>query len=237
MKEAPPWRVLPNQPLEKLEDNLWEVEGSLPGMPLNRRMTLVRLQDGSIVVHNAICLKEDEQLEIERWGKIRYIVVPSGFHRMDAPRYAARYPDAKVLCPDAAKAKASKVVRVDGNLSEIPKDPGLTVETLDGESIQEAVLVARHGSGRTSLVFNDTLMNLPRYPGFMGWLYRAMGSGGAPKVTPLMKVFAVKDRAALRAHLERLAALPGLARAIPGHGDVVEGEATPEIMRGVAAAL
>lgn len=237
MREAPPWRVLPNGPLEKLEDNLWEVEGSLPGMPLNRRMTLVRLQDGSIVVHNAICLKEEDQQEIERWGTIRYVIVPSGFHRMDAPRYAVRYPGAQVLCPDPAKKAASKVVRVDGNLSAIPKDPGLTVETLDGESIEEAVLIARSGSGRTSLVFNDTLMNLPRYPGFMGFVYKAMGSTGAPKVTPLMKVFAVKDKALLKAHLERLAALPGLVRAIPGHGAVVEGERTPEVMLSVAATV
>jgi hypothetical protein len=237
MREAPPWRVLPNGPLEKLEDNLWEVEGTVPGMPLNRRMTLVRLQEGSIVVHNAICLKEEEQLEIERWGKVAYIIVPSGFHRMDAPRYAARYPEAKVLCPDPARKGASKVVRVDGNLSEIPGDPGLSVETLDGESIQEAVLIARSAGGRTSLVFNDSLMNLPRYPGFKGWVYRAMGSTGAPKVTPLMKVYGVKDKAALRAHLARLAGLPGLVRAIPGHGAVVEGATTPDVMRNVAAGL
>jgi hypothetical protein len=228
---------LPNGPLEKLEDNLWEVEGTVPGMPLNRRMTLVRLTDGSIVVHNAICLKEEEQAEIERWGQVRYIVVPSGFHRMDAARYAARYPDAKVLCPDPARKAASKVVRIDGNLTEIPEDPGLSVETLAGESIEEAVLIARSGSGRTSLVFNDSLMNLPRYPGFKGWLYQVLGSTGAPKVTPLLKLYGVKNKAALKAHLERLAALPGLVRAIPGHGAVVEGDDTPDVMRGVAAAV
>jgi hypothetical protein len=237
MREAPPWRVLPNGPLEKLEDNLWEVEGTIPGMPLNRRMTLVRLADGSIVVHNAICLKEEEQAEIERWGRIGYIIVPNGFHRIDAARYAARYPDAKVLCPDPARKAASKVVRIDGNLTEIPMDPGLSVEKLAGESIEEAVLIARSGSGRTSLVFNDSLMNLPRYPGFKGWLYQALGSTGAPKVTPLIKLYGVKDKAALRAHLERLAALPGLVRAIPGHGAVVEGAGTADVMRGVAAAV
>jgi hypothetical protein len=237
MREAPPWRVLPNGPLEKLEDNLWEVEGSVPGMPLNRRMTLVRLADGSIVVHNAICLKEEEQLEIERWGHVRYIVVPSGFHRMDAGRYAARYPDAKVLCPDPARKAASKVVRIDGNLSEIPSDPGLSVETLEGENIEEAVLIARSGNGHTSLVFNDSLMNLPRYPGFKGLLYRLMGSTGAPKVTPLMKLYGVKDKAALKAHLGRLAELPGLVRAIPGHGAVVSGAETADVMRSVADAV
>jgi hypothetical protein len=99
------------------------------------------------------------------------------------------------------------------------------------------VLIARSGSGHTSLVFNDSLMNLPVYPGFKGFLYKVMGSTGAPKVTPLMKMYAIKDRAALRAHLERLAALPGLIRAIPGHGAVVEGETTADVMRGVAAAV
>ena len=86
-------------------------------------------------------------------------------------------------------------------------------------------------------MFNDSLMNLPRYPGFKGWLYQAMGSTGAPKVTPLLKMYAVKDKAALRAHLARLAALPNLVRAIPGHGAVVEGESTAEVMSSVAAGV
>lgn len=234
MQHVPTWKVMDNGPLEKLEENLWEVSGNLPNMPMNRRMTLVRLADGSIVVHNAICMNEAEQAEIDAWGTVRYIIVPSGFHRIDAPRYAARYPDAKVVCPAPAKRAVESRVRVDGDLSLIPKDPSLTVETLAGCRIEEGVLTVRSGE-RVTLVFNDTFMNLPKLPGFKGWLYGVSGSTGGPRVTPLMKVYAMNDKAALRQHLERLVNAPGLVRAIPAHGAMVEGAETPDVMRDVAA--
>jgi len=34
------WRVLRHGPIEKLDENLWYVTGSLPGMSLKRVMTL-----------------------------------------------------------------------------------------------------------------------------------------------------------------------------------------------------
>jgi hypothetical protein len=234
---SPEWRVLENGPLEKLEDNLWEVEGSVPGMPLKRRMTVVRLGDGSLCVHNAICLEEPVQRELEAWGPVRFVVVPNGWHRIDAPAYAARYPDAKILCPDPARKAVSKKVRVDGNLSLLPSDPSLTHVALEGSSIGEHVLTVRSGR-RTSLVFNDTLFNLPKLSGFKGFVYGLMGSTGAPKVTPLMRAVSVRDRAALRRHLETLADTPGLERVIPGHGFVAEGpDAAHHVMRAAAASL
>jgi hypothetical protein len=231
-----PWKVFAHGPIERLEENLWGVAGEVPGMPMNRRMTLVRLADGSLVVHNAICLSEQEQEQIDAWGSVRFIVVPSGLHRIDAPRYAQRYPEAKVVCPRPAKSRVEARVRVDGDLTLIPKDPALSIETVAGIRIEEAVLIVRSGE-RVTLVFNDMLFNLPKLRGFKGWAYGLIGSTGGPKVTPLMKVYAANDRTALREHMKRLAALPGLIRAIPGHGDVIQGTGTPEVMDRVADAV
>lgn len=216
------WHVLDNGPIEKLEENLWEVEGAVPGMPMKRRMTLVRLGDGSVVVHNGICLDEAAQREIDAWGTVRFVIVPNGWHRTDAAAYAARYPDAKVLCPDPARKLVSKRVRVDGDLSLLPADRTLEHAPLAGSKIAEHVLTVRSGSGVT-LVFNDTIFNLPRLPGVKGFIYGAIGSTGAPKVTPLMRFVSVGDRGALREHLKSLAATPGVTRVIPGHGFVAEG--------------
>jgi uncharacterized protein DUF4336 len=231
------WRVLEHGPLEKLEENVWAVEGTVPGMPMKRRMTVVRLADGSLVVHNGICLEDEAQRTLDAWGPVRFVVVPNGWHRIDAPAYAARYPDARVVCPDPARKLVAKRVRVDGNLSLLPADPTLVHAPLDGSSIAEHVLTVRSGP-RATLVFNDTLFNLPKLAGFKGWVYGLIGSTGAPKVTPLMRVVSVRDRAALRRHLEGLAATPGLERVIPGHGSVVEGaDAARSALRTAAAGL
>jgi hypothetical protein len=223
-------------PIQKLEANLWEVEGEVPGMPLRRRMTVVRLSDGSLVVHSAIGLDAAAQRELDAWGVVRYVIVPNGWHRIDAPAYAARYPDARIVSPDPARKLVMKRVRVDGNLSLIPSDQSLSCAPLAGSRIEEQVLSVRSGD-RVTLVFCDTVFNLPRrLPGFHGWVYRAIGSTGAPKVTPLMRAISVRDRAALRAHLAALAATPGLHRVIPGHGSFVEGpNEASAFLRAVAA--
>lgn len=231
------WHVLGHGPINELESNLWEVEGEVPGLPLRRRMTLVRLGDGSLVVHSAICLNEAAQRKLDAWGTVRYVIVPNGWHRLDAAAYAERYPDARILCPDPARKLVSKKVRVDGNLSLIPPDPVLTCAPLAGTSNEEHVLTVR-SSEHTTLVFCDTVFNLPKLPGFKGWVYGLIGSTGAPKVTPLLRLVAVRNGSVLRERLEALAATPALYRVVPGHGAVVEGaSAAPELMRRVAATL
>lgn len=217
-----PWTVLDHSPIEELADNVWQVSGTVPGLVIGRHMTAIKLSDGSVVIHNAVCLRDEEQRRLEAWGPIRYVIVPNGWHRLDGPAYAERYPEAKVLCPDAARGRVSKAVRVDGNFDRLPSDPALSVETLAGSRSQEAVFIARAG-GRTTLVFNDTVMNLGKLPGFVGWVYDVLGSTGSPKVTPLMRMVSVSDRSALRAHLERLVTLPGVAQVVPGHGSVIRG--------------
>ena len=86
-----------------------------------------------------------------------------------------------------------------------------------------------------TLVFNDVLFNIPSLPGFSGFVLKLMGSTGGPKVTRVGQFLVVKDKPALRAHLERLA-VPEVRRLVPGHGDLVQ-EGAPEVLREVAGRL
>src|SRR5207253_2809342 len=101
---------------------------------------------------------------------------------------------------------------------------GLRVERLDRSRAGEAVFVVQSG-GHASLLFGDTMMNLPHLPGLDGLLFRLLGSTGSPRVTLIAKLAIVGDKRALRADLERLAALPGLERIVPSHGFVIERDA------------
>src|SRR5688500_15019070 len=106
------WKVLPHGPIERLTENLWRVRGELGRIPIGRVMTLARRSDGTVVIHNAIALEELLMEEIESWGRPSFILVPNRFHRIDAPAFAARYPEARVLCPARATKKVAQVVRV-----------------------------------------------------------------------------------------------------------------------------
>lgn len=230
------WPVLPHRPLEQLSPRLWRVEGDLPSGPLRRVMAVARLSDGGLVLHNAIALEEPAMKELEALGRVAWIVVPNGFHRIDAPRFAKRYPEAKVICPPGGKGRIGPVVRVDADYRDFPGDPHVSFEVLEGTKGAEGVMIVRDEDG-TSLVFNDAIFNMPHPSGFSGFLMKhVMQSSGGPRVSRLGKLFLVKDKGAFRAHLERLAKTPDLRRFLVAHHETVSDEAA-RVLRDVAASV
>lgn len=234
--DATTWKVLPHRPIEKLTENLWRVEGDLEGMPLKRVMTIAKRADGGLVVHNAIALGEAEMREIDAWGKVSFVLVPNGYHRIDAPRFAARYPDAKVLAPSGSRKKVAEVVRVDGTYEDFPGDDAVSLETLHGVAEAEGAMFVRSESGVT-LVLNDAVFNMPHVSGFSGFVFKHVTkSSGGPRVSRIARLFLIKDKAALRAHLERLASTKDLQRVIVSHHETIT-EDPPGKLRAVAATL
>src|SRR5262245_32661859 len=141
------WIVLPHKSIEKLSERLWRVEGTLPNMPLARVMTIARRSDGALVVHNAIAIDDAARAEIEAWGPIAAIVVPSGYHRLDAKVFHDRYPGARVVCPSGARVKVAQVVPVTGSYEDEPADAAVALETLDGTAAAEGVMIVRDAGG------------------------------------------------------------------------------------------
>lgn len=219
MGKPRPWQVGEHEPLEQLDDDLWHVAAEVPGMPIGRHMVVVRLTSGALLIHNAVCLDEPSMAQLEQLGPPTYLIVPNGRHRLDAHAYKQRYPDVEVFTPGTSRKKAEQVVPITGTYEDLSSDPHLHVEMLDGG--KEGVFVYANRANENTLIFNDTLFNLPaRLPGFKGFMVRAMGSAGGPKVTRLATMFAVTDRDKLAAHLHRLAqAKPRCI--IPGHGGVI----------------
>lgn len=233
-----PWTVLSHGPIERLTESVWTVDGALPDMALRRRMTLVRLKDGRVVVHNAIALAEGLMRDIEAWGEPALMIVPNGWHRLDAHAWKQRYPKSTVWCPRGATKRVEQVVAVDGSFELFPRLDELTVEPLEGEreSAGEGVFAARADDGRVVLVFNDTLFNHPHGDGFSGAVMKLMGSTGGPKVTAFFRLLGVADKHRLAAHLRHKSTLPGLSHLVPGHGDPVSVGAA-EVLRQVADSL
>jgi len=230
------WKVLPHGPIEKLSDHLWRVEGNLEGIDMKRVMSIGKRADGTLVIHNAIALGEAEMAEIDAWGKVRAIVVPNGYHRLDAKVFADRYPEARVLCPPGATAKVEQVVKVDGNYDALVRDGVVDLELLDGTKQREGVMIVRSGDD-VSLVVNDAVFNMPHLHGFTGFLLRRVtGSSGGPRVSRLSRWLMIADKRAFRAHLEKLAELPGLRRVVVSHHQTITDDPAGTLQR-VAATL
>ncbi len=227
--------ILPHGPIELLADNLWRVVGDLPNMPLKRHMIVARADDGRLLLHNGIWMEPAAMAELEALGRPTWLVVPSGFHRLDAPRYKAAYPEIEVLCPRGARRRVAQKVPVDGTYDEAGVPDGLELIHLRGLKGIEGVLRVRSPDG-VSLVFNDALFNQPHLPGLFGWIYRMLGSTGRPKVTLIGRLVLVKDKRAYADHLRELASDPELVRVIPGHIEPITQDA-PAALRAVADEL
>lgn len=230
------WQVLRHGPIERLEENLWCVTGSLQGMSLKRVMTLVKGRDDGIVIHSAVALGEDAMAEIEAWGRPAVLLVPNAYHRLDAPAYLERYPDLEVYCPKGSRAKIEDVIKVDGDYDEFVGDDSVILEHLDGVRKAEGVITVRSDSGST-LVFNDAVFNMPHGRGLPGFIFRHItGSTGGPRVTRLFRIMAVKDKAAFRDQLQRLADTPDLTRVVVSHHEPIT-DRPAETLRQVANSL
>ena len=234
-RPAPTWNVLPHRPIQKLTENLWTVTGALPNMPLDRVLSIAKMGDGRLVLHNGIALEEPAMKEIEAFGKPSFLLVPNGYHRLDAPAFKQRYPEIKVLCPEGARKKVEEVVAVDGTYADLPADDRVSLHDIEGVGRGEGYLKVRSDDG-VSLVFNDVFFNMPHQPGFQGLVLRLMGSTGGPKVTRVGKLFLIKDKQAVKAQLEALASTPDLKRVIVMHGDSVSDD-PGGLLRKVAATL
>jgi len=225
------WTVLPHQPIEKLEDNLWRVEGRVD--QLRRVMVVVRLADGRLIIWNGIALDEPEMKELEAWGRPTFLVVPNALHRLDARIWKKRYPGLTVVAPPGAKKKIEEIVAVDRSDVDFG-DAAVTLTFPECTRAREALLTVKHAGG-TTVVINDLVMNMRHGPGFGGFMFRMMGfTSDKPKVVPATKLLLVKDKPGLKTLLQQLAATPDLKRVIVSHGDpIVDGPA--EALRHAAA--
>jgi hypothetical protein len=230
-----PWTVLPHRPIRKLQDNLWAVEADLPQGPLKRVMGIARLADGRLVLFNGVALDEAAMKEIEAWGEPAFVVAPNGYHRIDLGSYKVRYPKLRVLAAPAARAKVAQIAPVDGFLEQLPSDPAVKVEEIAGGKMGEVVATCR-AAGSTALVFpGDTLMNVPAAAGVPGVVLRVVGFVGELRVPRLIKWIGVRDKGALKQHLEALAQTPGLSKIVTCHGPVVDQDAAGALLRAAAA--
>jgi hypothetical protein len=236
-KSTPQWKVLPHGPITKLAHNLWWVQGSLPNMSLKRTMTVVRLRDGRLVIHNAIALNEPQMRELEAWGTPAYLIVPNGIHRLDAAAYKARYPNLRVLAPKGARAKVEDVVPVDLGYEDFPHDDSVRLEMLHGVQDNEGAMIVRSDDG-VSVVLNDVVFNMDRKRDPLGFLVTTVfGSAPGPRVSRLAKLMLIKDQRALRQDLERLAELPELTRLVVAHEKVAAGPEARAALRKAATYL
>jgi len=231
------WKVLPHGKLIEVDENILTVVGQIhmPLVDLPRRMTVVRLGDGGLVVFSAIALDEDEMLALESYGRPAFLIVPNDHHRLDAKIWKDRYPAMQVVTPEGAREKVAEVVPVDTSTPQFGDD-SVHFVVVPGMHEGEAALVV-HGRSGTTLVLNDIVGNIRHASGFSGWFLRMMGfAGDEPHVPKPVQLLLHGGKEALRVQLLQWSDLASLKRILVSHGDPIE-DNPREVLRELATSL
>ena len=77
--------------VREIADRLWVAERPLRflGLEVGSRMTIARLDDGSLWLHSPVALDDDLRRQVEDLGIPRYAVAPNRFHHMALTDWAA----------------------------------------------------------------------------------------------------------------------------------------------------
>jgi hypothetical protein len=217
------WTVQPHDPLQEVADGLLSVIGEIV-MPLGRfprRMTVARLAGNRTAIWSAIALDEPEMARIEAMGLPAVLIVPNDAHRLDAAIWKRRYPEIKVLTPRGARDAVAEVVPVDAT-DDMLEDPQVRFVTVPGTCDHESALIVAR-DGETSLIVNDIIAHVAHPHGLGAHVMARLFDFGvsAPATPSPVRRKIVDDPIALAAQFRAWAELPGLARIMPSHGEIM----------------
>lgn len=100
-------------------DRIWSLERPVwfSGARLRARTTIVRLDDGGLLLHTPAPPTDALTEQLRALGPVRWLVVPNCWHHLGAPAAAARFPEAKLAGPPSALER-NPALRLDLNLHD-----------------------------------------------------------------------------------------------------------------------
>lgn len=93
--------------LRQVDADLWVAEHPhrYLGFHIGTRMTVIRLADGSLLVHSPVRLDEATRTSLDKLGPVKHVVAPNRFHHLFVSDYPKNYPDAKIYAAPGLDTK------------------------------------------------------------------------------------------------------------------------------------
>ena len=210
--------------LRSLAPEIWVAEAPLRwlGVELGRRMTVIRLSSGELLVHSPAELSSDLRDAFAELGEVRFVVPASRFHgHLYMEQYRDAYPQVALYAAPGLETRR-KDLSFQGRLGN-DVDPRWR-EDIDqvlfpGSRFLSEIEFLHRPSG--SLILGDLCMNLgpdkPLLSRAFGRLDGVYGRFAMPRTIRLT----VRNKRAARLSLERMLGWE-FDRVIVGHGDVLE---------------
>lgn len=143
-------------------------KGTLPpnGPSLPRNMFIYKIpRTNDLILFSPIALRDAERQEVENLGRIRYLLAPNSWHRLDLAVCHEKYPDALVIAPEGSREAVSKVATVNQTCEETFKNiPNTFALQMPGVSVELTYILPLEASekGPYALIVTDLFFNLPK---------------------------------------------------------------------------
>jgi hypothetical protein len=205
-------------------DSIWvkHFPFRLLGAPFGKTTTVIRLENGDLIIHSAAPLASEDVAAVGELGRPRWLMEGSRMHETFAASMRTLFPEATYLLPPRFPlsfdhlAPAEKL-RVKG-LPESWRGE-VEMERIGGVPAVEEHAVW-HRSSRT-LILSDFVFNMALDPGervpfFLRWI---SGIKVFPATSRLVK-FATKDKKAVAKSIDRILEWD-IDQVVVGHGEIM----------------
>ena len=224
--------------LQKWSDGIWIAEAPLRffGISFGTRMTVVRLDDGSLLIHSPIHITPSLQSKLDQLGPVKHIVSPNKLHHLFLDAAITLYPGAKLYVPPGLVGKRPEF-SFGAPLTDAAPGPwaGVMEQLVIRGSSQMEEVVFFHPRSRT-LIVTDLCENFGRHSPpltrVVAWIARMYGR---PRMPPDWQL-TFRDREALRTSFSRLFSWD-FDRVILSHGALLRSGAKLILDREYAWAL
>ncbi len=187
------------------------------GMRLTTTMTVLRLHDGSLLLHSPLPLTAERRAAVEALGPVAHLYAPSRYHDLRIGEWAATFPSARLHAPPSL-VKERIDLRIDRVIGSAPEPAFLGVIDellIEGFRLEETVLIYRP---TRTLVVANLVHNVGRPQDWWTKLYtRLMGFYDSVALSRAIRWAAFYDRAAARRSIDELLTRP-FDSLILGHG-------------------
>jgi hypothetical protein len=219
-----PAPVVTEASMKEIATGLWVHETPLRfrGIEVGRRMTVVRLPSGGLLVHSPAELNADLRETLAELGEVRFVVPASNMHgHLFMEQYRDAYPGVELFSAPGLEDKR-KDLAFDGSLGDEP-DPrwsdNLDQAAVLGHRFVTEIVFLHRQSG--TLIIGDLCFAIDESaPVWMRALARTARSYRRPSPTPMFR-FGFRDKVAARRSLDRILGWE-FDRIIVGHGEIVE---------------
>ncbi|MEM9538419.1 MAG: DUF4336 domain-containing protein [Cyanobacteria bacterium P01_E01_bin.42] len=226
--------------LENLDRNIWVARkpSRYLGLEVGTRMTVIRCNNNDLILISPIAKDDNLIQEIDRLGRVKWIIAPNLYHHLFLSGFQENYPDAQLLAvpglekkrPDLAIAKI-----LDPNQSSVADElesiffEGFKVLDLTGVSLLNEFAFFHHKSKSliltdTAFAFDETFPLLTRLAARFLRSYKQLSPS-------LLEKIATQEKDKVKISIQKVLKW-NFKRVIVAHGNIIENEAKEQLKKG-----